>query len=244
MSRWGGGVSRAVVATVSTCLLVTLVAWAALIGPSEVFRGRGPTPTEASPVAPLFEVFDKLNREDRAKGKDRSTDTQIAEVIGLIVELAILAGIVFVIFLLLRRARDAWQLRRRYDAPASADFDVLEAGDPERVRRTMADDASAQLALLLEGEPRNAIVAIWHRFEVQAEQSGLPRRGWETSSEFARRMLDVAQVDSTAVTRLLELYREARFSEHELDESHREAAGGALRKIQSQIDSNGSRVRS
>ena len=57
-------------------------------------------------------------------------------------------------------------------------------------------------------------------------------------------MLDVAQVDSTAVTRLLELYREARFSEHELDESHREAAGGALRKIQSQIDSNGSKVRS
>ncbi len=239
MSRRWSSVSRAALATVGTCLLVTLVGWAALIGPSQVFRGFGPTPTDARPIPPVLLLFDQLNSEDRARGKDRSTATHIAEVIGVVVELAVLAGIVYVIFLLLRRALDAWQLRLHYDAPASADFDVLE-----RVRRSLADDAAAQLALLLEGEPRNAIVAIWHRFEVQAEESGLPRHGWETSAEFAVRMLDVAEVDPSAVTRLLELYREARFSEHELTESHRQAAGEALRKVQSQIGPNRSTVRS
>jgi len=239
MSQWGSRVSRAVLATVGTCLLVTLVGWAALIGPSHVFHGVGPTTTGDRTIPPIQVPFDLLNRDDIERRKYGPTATIVANVIGGVIELAVLAGMLFVAFLLLRRARDAWQLRRRYDAPASADFDVLE-----RVRRTMADDAGAQLGLLLEGEPRNAIVAIWHRFEVQAEQSGLPRHGWETSAEFAVRMLDVAEVDSSAVSRLLELYREARFSEHELTESHREAAGEALRKIQSQIGPNRSTARS
>jgi hypothetical protein len=103
------------------------------------------------------------------------------------------------------------------------------------VRTAMADDAEEQLRLLLDGEPRNAIVACWHRFEMQALESGLPRHPWETSSEFALRMLDRADVDSAAVNRLLELYREARFSEHDLVESHRTAAAGALREIHVQV---------
>ena len=41
----------------------------------------------------------------------------------------------------------------------------------------------------------------------------MARQQWETSSEFALRLLDAADVDPEAVTRLLELYREARFSE-------------------------------
>jgi hypothetical protein len=98
----------------------------------------------------------------------------------------------------------------------------------------MATDADEQLRLLLDGQPRNAIVACWHRFEMQAVEAGLARQPWETSSEFALRMLERADVDATAVSRLMELYREARFSEHDLDESHRTAAAAALRRIQAQ----------
>ena len=55
-------------------------------------------------------------------------------------------------------------------------------------------------------------------------------RGWRAasgrrSSELALRMLDVADVDRAAVTRLLELYREARFSGHQVGE----AGAGAAR---------------
>jgi len=244
MSQWGSGASRAVAATVGTCLLVTLVGWAALIGPSQVFSGPGPTCTSDATITPSEEPADMVDFKELAQRRHGENTTMVADAVAIVILLAALAGVLLAAFLLLRRAWEAWQLRRRYDAPASADFDVLEAGDPERVRRTMADDADAQLGLLLDGEPRNAIVATWHRFEVQAEQSGLRRHAWETSSEFAGRMLDVAEVDSAAVTRLLELYREARFSEHELDESHRQAAGEALRKIQSQIGPHRSRMRS
>jgi len=246
MIQWGSGASRAVLATVGTCLLVTLVGWAALVGPSQVLTGPGPAPTSKTTTtseAPIEQV-EELDRKDIEQREYGATTSIIVNVIGGAIQLSVLAGMLLVAFLLLRRARRAWQLRRRYEAPARADFDVLEAGHPEHVRRTMASDASTQLGLLLEGQPRNAIVASWHRFEVQAEQSGLPRHAWETSSEFARRMLDVAEVDSSAVSRLLELYREARFSEHELGESDREAAVEALRGIQSQIGAIGPAARS
>jgi hypothetical protein len=56
--------------------------------------------------------------------------------------------------------------------------------EPRRVAEAVVADADLQLAMLLEGEPRNAIVACWHRFEVQASSIGLAREPWETSSEF------------------------------------------------------------
>jgi hypothetical protein len=70
---------------------------------------------------------------------------------------------------------------------------------------------------------------------MQGVESGLPRHPWETSSEFALRMLARADVDSGPVSRLLDLYREARFSGHDLDESDRAAAAAALREIQAQV---------
>ena len=93
------------------------------------------------------------------------------------------------------------------------------AGSPTR----WPQDGAEQARLLEEGEARNAIVECWHRFEVQAARAGLGRRPAETSSELALRMLDAADVDRAAVTRLLELYREARFSGHDVAEDDRAA---------------------
>src|SRR5687767_10088267 len=44
MTQGASGTWRAVAATVGACLLVTLVGWAALIGPSQVFTGPRPCP--------------------------------------------------------------------------------------------------------------------------------------------------------------------------------------------------------
>ncbi|HXH80492.1 DUF4129 domain-containing protein [Nocardioides sp.] len=240
------GAWRAAAATAVTCVLVTMVGWAALIGPSEVFTGPGPQPsseTTTTSEAPVEDVKE-LQRKDIEEREYGAATIIIANVIGGAIQLFVLVGMGWVAYLLLRRARRAWQLRRHFEAPATADFDILEAGHPERVRRMMADDAEAQLALLLDGEARNAIVACWHRFEVQAHHAGLPRRPWETSSEFALRMLELAEVDSPAVSRLLALYREARFSEHPMAEDDRRAAAEALRQIQSSIAASSSPGRS
>jgi hypothetical protein len=237
MTQGASGTWRAVAATVGACLLVTLVGWAALIGPSQVFTGPGPSPsseTTTTTEAPVEEVKE-LDREDVENREYGAATTIIANVIGGAIQLFCLLGMMFVAYWLGRRAIRAWHLRRRYDAPPTADFETLEDGHPERVRTAMADDAEEQLRLLLDGAPRNAIVACWHRFEMQAVESGLPRHPWETSSEFALRMLDRAEVDSAAVNRLLDLYREARFSEHDLDEADRAAAAAALRAIHTQV---------
>src|SRR5207253_2820783 len=83
-------------------------------------------------------------------------------------------------------------------------------------------DVELQRQLLLDtASPRNAVVACWHRFEAQAEAGGVGRHPWETSSEYTIRVLDLVDAHQPAVSRLAALYREARFSEHELTEQHR-----------------------
>lgn len=228
---------RAVAATLGACLLVTLVAWAALIGPSPVLTGPGPmagSSTTTTSEPPIDEVG--TTAEDVVEGEERGTvGSVIITVIGGLIVVSASGALMFLAYLLGRRAWAAWRFRRRVEPPDTVDFDTVEAGDPQRVRRVMADDAEEQLRLLLEGRPRNAIVACWHRFEVQAVEAGLARHPWETSSEFALRLLERADVDPAPVSRLLELYREARFSEHHLDEEDRAAAADALRQIQSRV---------
>ena len=103
---------------------------------------------------------------------------------------------------------------------------------PDAVALEMAADAAAQRQLLVETDsPRNAVVACWHRFESQAETAGVGRHQWETSSEYTMRVLDLVDAYEPAVSRLAALYREARFSEHELTERHRADALAALDEI-------------
>jgi hypothetical protein len=61
------------------------------------------------------------------------------------------------------------------------------------------------------------------------------RQPWETSSEFILRLLDAVSADAAAVTRLELLYREARFSTHQIDEVRREAAVEALDAIHASL---------
>jgi len=146
------------------------------------------------------------------------------------VGLALLAGLV-------QLARGLWErvreLRRRPPPPSEVAFDVIET--PRQVAEAMARDAGAQRALLLGGTPRNGIVACWHRFEEQAGEAGVVREDWETSAEFTLRVLDLVDADSAPVARLGRLYREARFSDHPIDEEARAAALAALDDIHARL---------
>ena len=120
--------------------------------------------------------------------------------------------------------------RRESRERADIAFDVLD--EPARVGEAVVADAEEQEAVLRAGDPRNAIVATWHRFEVQGGRAGVARRASETSSEYALRILDLADADTGPVNRLAELYREARFSDHAITEDHRTEALAALAAIQ------------
>jgi hypothetical protein len=92
-------------------------------------------------------------------------------------------------------------------------------------------DVDAQLAALAEGSPRNAIVACWLRLEDDVADAGLPRQPAETSAEFTERVLGSYSLDPVPIGELAALYREARFSKHELDQHDRQRAIVALRQI-------------
>jgi hypothetical protein len=150
-------------------------------------------------------------------------------VIGLLLVALVLCGL----FLVLRWIGDRLLHRHHEARPERVYFDVLD--DPEPLAEEIRADAADQLALLLGGSPRNAIVACWDRFEEQAERVHAARKDWETSSEFTLRLLERVSADAAAVNRLEALYHEARFSSHEIDESRREAAVEALRAIHSSL---------
>ena len=71
-------------------------------------------------------------------------------------------------------------------------------------------------------------MACWLRLEEVVAEAGVPPRRSETSAEFVVRVLHSLDLDPRAIGALAALYREARFSEHELGEDARTAARAAL----------------
>ena len=245
---------RAVVVVAATSLLMVLVAWASLIGPDEVFTGPGPTPaTLTTPTETCIPLPETTGPDATTEAPDNPRDlpycpppdtsrrdaTDIVEradpplwlrVVVWTLEIALLVAVLVLAGLGVRALARA--VRRRAGGREQREVaDFVELGEPERVAEQMAADAAEQDALLREGEPRNAIVAAWHRFEVQGERAGVGRRPAETTSEYAVRVLDLVEADSGAVQRLAVLYREARFSKHEITEDHRATALEALAAI-------------
>ncbi len=227
-----GGTQTAVAAALgATLLVVLLAAWAASIGPDDIFRGDGRP--ESGPTDVRTGQEETTATAPHGDQPDRPDGDPPAwlNVIAVLIQVAALAGVVY---LAIRVAR--WRLRRRQrrprsdvDAAPDVDFEVVDA--PDRVAEAISADASGQRAALLDGTPRNAIVACWHRFEQQAMSIGLAREPWETSSEFTLRLLDLVSAEPEAVAQLAALYREARFSDHELSEDTRHRASGALDRI-------------
>lgn len=101
-------------------------------------------------------------------------------------------------------------------------------------------DHDAALMVLTSGEPRNAIVACWMRLEQDAATMGFERLEAETSSEYVARVVTAASVDPGPITELGALYREARFSLHDLDDTHRtnavRALGGVIAALETSVE--------
>ena len=237
-----GEALRAVLVVGAASLMVVVVAWASLIGPDEVFTGPGPQPSTVTTTTETCEPSlipgssdDACQPPDtsRRDAEDivRQADPPVwLKLVVWALELAILAGFAaFVVFLLTVAVRAARRRRARAYVREEVGFVTLD--EPGRIAEAIADDAEEQQALLTDGEPRNAIVAAWHRFEAQGERAGVDRAPWETSSELVLRMLERVGADSGAVNRLAGLYREARFSDHPITEEHRAEALRALEDV-------------
>lgn len=129
--------------------------------------------------------------------------------------------------------KGAWQRRPKLTwrrRPGSTDFLVLED-----VAASVIADAEAQRAVLQHGEARNAIVGCWLRLESAVSDSGFEQDPADTTAEFTEKVLTGFDVDRTALEQLSSLYREARFSTHQMDETRRADAITALDAVHASL---------
>jgi hypothetical protein len=226
--------TSAVVAVVGAAgLLLVLVTWAASIGPDRVVSGGHVE--RIRPDEPSFSTNAAKDKDpvQEALDKKRGEPPGWLGAIAFALEILTVVVVLFLVGRLLRKLRLAWLARtrrRRPPKPEDVEFEVL--GSAARVTEVMAEDAEEQRSqLALDGEPRNAIVECWHRFEQQAGRAGVESRTWQTTSEFVLGLLDLVGADRGAVTQLAELYREARFSDHPMTDAHRRRALESLDAI-------------
>lgn len=194
---------------------------------------RGATEDTGAATQAAAEDPAEDTEETRAAAEDTTEDAeetqaadpaQVWRVLGGIA-LALLLAVVVLAIRVIRR-------RRRAAPPESA----REAPD----RALLTDRRAARQARMLrEGSPREAIIATWLDLERLVATAGVPRRPSETSSELVVRVLDDREVPAAALTDLAALFREARFSTHELTEALRERAAGDLDAVHAALGARG-----
>jgi hypothetical protein len=214
---------------------VLVLLWAAtagpvaMLGPSSArphFEPATPSPSASPSASPPPDPLDELRRQPPQRDL-----SWVGDLIGWTFVIAVLAGLVLGL---------AWLWRHRWrrpPAPPELDIDVLP--DVRAVSAALGDDADTQLARLGEGDVRNGIVRCWLRLEDVIAGAGLPRDPAETSTEFTVRVLHALDLDPRAIGGLARLYREARFSEHPLDESARGAAQAMLAQLHADVRTSG-----
>ena len=211
----GGAVVMAALVVASLSRPVPLVSRPAV---TETFT---PPPREASPPRTVTPPAPATTT-----GETFDPSPVLVTFVQIVVVLAVLA----ILVLLAQLVRSLLRWRPHLERHEEPDFDIPLV--PIELLRAARD----RLRDLEGGEPRNAIVAAWLGLESSAAATGLPRLPAETSSEYTERVIGVWPVDSERLGDLASLYREARFSVHDLGESHRERAITDLRVLITDLD--------
>ena len=212
-------------------LTVLLAVWVTAASPVHL--------ADRSPAAASERIFSPAELPERST-PDLSelppTNSTVDAILTVLLALMILPLVVFV--LLARRTRRRTAQGRADERRRRADrFDIPDPLDG--VPAVLSATAQDQIAALTEGDPRNAIVACWLQLEQAATSAGLRRNAAETSTEFTTRVLGFHALDRDTISDLAELYREARFSTHELGESHRRAAIAAVTRLHTELSRTG-----
>lgn len=215
---------RTVLAAGAAVLVAVLVVLASTSGPVRVWSDPPPgapasldTPTsEVDSTTPALGGLVPPPERDTTEGPLLRVLSAVG--LALLVWLAVV-----VVSTWLRMLRGIEWRRRSSQRP----FAVL----PEVPEPVVVLDVAAARSALSGGTARNAIVACWLQLEHDAAAAGLERHPAETAAEYTARVVGASSVDPAPIAELAALYREARFSRHELDDSHRERAVTALERV-------------
>lgn len=138
--------------------------------------------------------------------------------------------ILFIVWLVPRLGGPRIRRRRPPEEPEYA-----PPMSPENVTRQVSDALDDTLAAFRRGDRERAIIACWIRLEQIVEAAGVVRHSSETSSDLVDRWLAALPVSREPLLALAGLYREARYSSHQLPESALDTARAALGQLRREI---------
>ena len=112
---------------------------------------------------------------------------------------------------------------------------------PVRQAPRTAEDLVAALDAGLEElsdadrDPRRAVIACWVRLEQAAAAAGTPRHPGDSPTDLVGRLLAEQRVDARVLAALLEVYRQARYATHTVDDQMRAQARSALERLRTDL---------
>ena len=139
--------------------------------------------------------------------------------------LLMVAGLVWALVRDYLRRRPARAGRRRETRRAPRTADDLVA----------ALDAGLEELSDTDRDPRRAVIACWVRLEDAAAAAGTPRHPGDSPTDYVGRLLAEQQVDAGVLAALLEVYREARYATHTVDDQMRQQARSALERLRADL---------
>ena len=141
-------------------------------------------------------------------------------------------GVVLIVLLIWALVREKMRRRNRRIG------NVRPALRPEA--RTADDLVAALDAGLLDlsdtdRDPRRAVIACWVRLEQAAADAGTPRHPGDTPTDLVGRLLAEQRVDAGVLAAFAEVYREARYATHTVDDRMRGQARTALQRLRADL---------
>ncbi|MGN9906347.1 DUF4129 domain-containing protein [Phytohabitans sp. LJ34] len=211
-------------------LLLALAAVAAAHSSPQI--GRVDEPAIDSGPAPQLEEHD-LEREPTPQPGD-FVDTDPTQVPGWLGTAALVIGCVILAVLI---GVMVWTLAREVSRRR-----VRGKMPPRQVSRTAsAEEVVAALDAGLidlsdaDLDPRRAVIACWLRLEQAAAAAGTPRQATDTPTDLVTRLLGQHNVSGDVLASFADVYREARYATHAVDERMREQARAALQRLRAEL---------
>jgi len=143
----------------------------------------------------------------------------------------VVAGLIFSLVWYLLRNSEPKRKPRLFVEPQAARPMVQDTGQEVMA----AVDAGLVELSDTDADPRRAVIACWVRLERAAAAAGTPRLIGDSPTELVTRLLVGHQVSRRTLEGLAEVYREARYATHPVDERSRQAAIGALRQLRAEL---------
>lgn len=209
-------------------VLLTLAAVAA--AHSSVRLGRvespaGPAPSLEEPERIRVEPSETAEPFAAASVTVPSWLVKLVVAIGIVLLVALIGMMVWVLArdLIKKRRMRAMPARRARPGQTSAQ-DVVAALDAGLVDLSDADS-----------DPRRAVIACWLRLEQAAAAAGTPRQATDTPTDLVTRLLAGHHISADVLARFADVYREARYATHTVDERMRTQAREALQRLRAEL---------